>query len=144
MSDQETQSLSGKEEDDSSSYQSDYSNPLSDHFSSFEEDDEKESGNDEPGSDVSSVNEGEEVEDEESGFSIFKEDNPYKSVDTDEENGVYQVIGNEIIVLARTEGVCCLCSNIGKILFVDNSYGSNIATQICLSCIKKVLKEDDI
>lgn len=102
---------------------------------------------------VSSSNEGEdgsyvstssfvEEEEEQNTFYIFRDENPYKIVEKDEENGVYQVIGNEIILLAKAEGVCCLCSEVKNILFVDNSYGGNIATQVCFSCIKKILKEE--
>lgn len=80
-----------------------------------------------------------EEDEEEGNFLIFKEENPYKLVEADEENGVYQVIGNEIILLARAEGVCCLCSEIKKILYVDNSYGGNIPAQVCSSCIEKIL-----
>lgn len=81
---------------------------------------------------------------EDGTFYIFKEDNPYKVAERDEQNGVYQVIGNEIIMIARAEGVCCLCSEVNKILYIDNSYGGNIPAQICLSCINIVLtgKED--
>lgn len=89
-------------------------------------------------------NEEEESGTEEEGtFYIFKEDNPYKVAERDEENGVYQVIGNEIIMIARAEGVCCLCSGVSKILYVDNSYGGNIPAQICLPCIQTVLTEKE-
>lgn len=82
-------------------------------------------------------------EDEEGRLYIFKDENPYKVVEMDEEKKVYQVIGNEIIVIAKAEGVCCLCAEINNILFVDNSYGGNHAAQLCLKCIHKILGDTD-
>lgn len=70
---------------------------------------------------------------------IYRDEDPYQEVDTDA-SGVIQVIGNEIITLARgEEGVCCVCHNINVVLYADNSFGGNIPIQLCETCITSIL-----
>lgn len=82
----------------------------------------------------------EEEDDQQGTYYVFKEENPYKVADVDEENRVYQVIGNDLILLTRAEGVCCICSNIQQVLYADNSSSGNIPIQICLSCVRKIVE----
>lgn len=70
---------------------------------------------------------------------IYVDENPYEMVEINEETGVYQVIGNEIILLTRAHGFCCICCQQAPILYMDNSYGLNIAAQLCLPCIHKMM-----
>ena len=72
---------------------------------------------------------------------IYSDENPYKIVEMGSEmnNNIYQVIGNEIILITRGDGYCCICSEHGPVLYCDNSYGNNISTQICKGCIDRVM-----
>ena len=72
---------------------------------------------------------------------IYSDENPYKIVEmgTEMNNNIYQVIGNEIILITSGEGYCCVCGVCGPILYCDNSFGNNISTQICKGCIDRVM-----
>lgn len=66
------------------------------------------------------------------------DDNPYQVMDINTNDHVYQVIGNEIILIARGEGLCCLCGSSTSVLYSDNSYGNNIPCQLCNGCIQNI------
>jgi len=68
-------------------------------------------------------------------------ENPYQSIATDEDTKVYQVLGNEIIIITKGHGVCCVCHTITDILYTDNTYGTNIPVQLCKSCIDKIFNK---
>ena len=71
---------------------------------------------------------------------IYTDENPYQVVDSKIDNrNIYQVIGNEIILITSGTGYCCLCSAHGPILYCDNSFGNNIATQLCQNCISHIM-----
>jgi len=76
---------------------------------------------------------------DEDRVTIYADEDPYRTVEMNEETGLYQVIGNEIILMTRGEGYCCLCHEKTVILYVDNSYGVNIPAQLCGGCIRKIM-----
>jgi hypothetical protein len=76
---------------------------------------------------------------DEDRVSIYADEDPYRTVEMNEETGLYQVIGNEIIMMTRGEGYCCMCHEKTVILYVDNSYGVNIPAQLCGECIRKIM-----
>ena len=81
-----------------------------------------------------------EEEDDEQTYYVFKEENPYKMAEADEENRIYQIIGNDLILLTRAEGVCCICSSVQQVLYADNSNCGNIPIQVCVGCVKKIVE----
>lgn len=71
---------------------------------------------------------------------VYTLDDPYQIISINEEENLYQVLGNEIITITKGLGLCCLCKkDKSPILYTDNSYGMNIPVQICMDCIKKIL-----
>jgi hypothetical protein len=70
---------------------------------------------------------------------VYCEENPYETVEINEETRMFQVVGNEIIYMTRAEGYCCVCHEKTTILYVDNSYGANIPAQLCSGCIGKII-----
>jgi len=83
----------------------------------------------------------EEDEDDEVGMDedellIWREENPYEIVEgTPGESVQFKVVANEIIHIATGTGYCCLCQEIRSILYTDNSFGTNVASQLCQHCI---------
>jgi len=88
----------------------------------------------------------EDMSSEDEGTTVFlhADENPYQNVGTDEETNIHQVIGNELIFITAGEGYCCLCGDIRKILYTDNSFGTNIAVQLCMPCIESVFVKTDL
>lgn len=70
---------------------------------------------------------------------VYSDEDPYEIVEMDETTRMFQVVGNEIIFMTRAEGYCCLCHQHTLILYVDNSYGTNIPAQLCRTCIDKII-----
>lgn len=74
----------------------------------------------------------------ENSIFIYKEDNPYETVHRDMETNIHQVVGDELIIITRGEGYCCLCREVKDILYIDNSFGDNIPVQLCQPCITEI------
>lgn len=112
--------------------------------SSGMEEEEDDSGDSQILSDAlssSSVGDDEDADDdEEQTYYVFKEENPYKMAEADDENRIYQIIGNDLILLTRAEGVCCMCSSVQQVLYADNSNCGNIPIQVCVGCVKKIVE----
>lgn len=71
------------------------------------------------------------------------EDNPFQVMDVNTNDHIYQVLGNEIILISKGEGICCLCQSCTTILYCDNSYGNNIPAQLCKGCIQNIFSQPD-
>lgn len=113
-----------------------------------EEDEEDDSGDDDDNSEPSAttleLNENDDnsiLGDEVHHIHIYQdeEDNPYQVMEANTDDHVYQVLGNEIILITKGEGICCLCQKVSTILYTDNSYGNNIPVQLCSECIQKIM-----
>lgn len=96
------------------------------------EDDEEEEENEQDTNEI-------ETDDGDDLIIYTKDDNPYEKIETNS-SSVFQVIGNEVITITRGDGVCCLCENETRILYVDNSFSLNIPAQLCMECVQHVMQ----
>lgn len=75
---------------------------------------------------------------------VYKDENPYQTVGIDDDTNIHQIIGNELIFITAGDGYCCLCREVKRILYTDNSFGNNIPVQICMPCIHSIVMKTDL